>query len=393
MTSQPSSDIYPAFRSGRERIALGLVLLAVLGLPLAVIGVRRLQAAGPARVIELTARLPTADQGGWTPEIITVRRGERVKLRISSEDVVHGFSIPKLGIDVDWIEPGKVTEVEFVADRAGRYGFQCTVWCQLGHWRMRGTLEVVDPEDPVASARDVDPPVTDWVSYGIDIDVEHRGQYFPETMPSSASGAQLWASISSRPLTELVATLPMRQLSPSDLFTYLSPTSARPPAPVPHASHDVGDSGGKVGVTLPELPEAAALAGLTPAQRWDIVAALYAAATTPDWLARGAVLYERDCTGCHGPAGRGDGPGAAALAQPGMQDEPHAGMNMDKPPVDFTDLAAQAGAPNLLYYGKLVRGGMGTSMPYWGTLYTEDELWAVIAHLRSFAFDLADQGS
>ena len=63
-------------------------------------------------------------------------------------------------------------------------------------------------------------------------------------------------------------------------------------------------------------------------------------------------------------------------------------MSMDKPPGDFTDLAAQAGASDLLYYGKLVRGGMGTSMPYWGTIYSEDELWQVIAFLRSFAFQL-----
>jgi mono/diheme cytochrome c family protein len=47
---------------------------------------------------------------------------------------------------------------------------------------------------------------------------------------------------------------------------------------------------------------------------------------------------------------------------------------------------AQAGASDLLYYAKLVRGGMGTSMPYWGTIYTEEELWAVIAYLRSLAF-------
>ena len=71
----------------------------------------------------------------------------------------------------------------------------------------------------------------------------------------------------------------------------------------------------------------------------------------------------------------------------GMEDMP----GMDKPAVDFTDLTAQAGASDLLYYGKLVRGGMGTSMPYWGTIYTEDELWAVIAHLRSLAFQYPPQ--
>jgi mono/diheme cytochrome c family protein len=39
---------------------------------------------------------------------------------------------------------------------------------------------------------------------------------------------------------------------------------------------------------------------------------------------------------------------------------------------------------------KLVRGGMGTSMPYFGTIYGEDELWAVIAYLRSFAWRNVD---
>ena len=146
MPHDPPPDTYSAFRSRRELVALALVLLVVVGLPLAVVASRRMQASGPARVVELTARLPTADRGGWTPEIITVQHGERVKLRISSEDVVHGFSVPKLDINVDWIQPGKVTEVEFVADQPGRYAFQCTVWCETGHWRMRGNYRGHRPE-------------------------------------------------------------------------------------------------------------------------------------------------------------------------------------------------------------------------------------------------------
>ncbi len=386
MPHPPPPDSYPAFRSRRELVALALVLLVIVGLPLAVVASRRLQAAGPARVVELTARLPTADQGGWTPEIITVQRGERVKLRISSEDVVHGFSVPKLGINVDWIQPGKVTEVEFVADRPGRYAFQCTVWCQTGHWRMRGTIEVIDPNDPVASARDVDPPETDWVSAGIDIDGEHPGQFAPTTRPDAANGVLLWSRLSSRPLAELAASLPLRELSPSDLYAYLSSEAA----PEPAATHEAHDGMAMAAApALPALIEATALAELTPARRWDVVAALYVAALPADALTAGAVLYERDCTGCHGVAGQGDGPGAAVIAaQNAAQQGGDHGMDMDRPPRDFTDLAAQAGASDLLYYGKLVRGGMGTSMPYWGTIYSEDELWQVIAFLRSFAFDL-----
>jgi hypothetical protein len=66
-------------------------------------------------------------------------------------------------------------------------------------------------------------------------------------------------------------------------------------------------------------------------------------------------LVQRDCTGCYGPDGREDGPGAA------ISDALNAGQSTDhsratdKPPTDFTDLRAQAGAPDMLCCGKLVR--------------------------------------
>jgi mono/diheme cytochrome c family protein/plastocyanin len=369
------------------------VLLVVLGLPLGVLGFRQqARTAGPERVVELTARLPTAEQGGWTPETITVQRGERIKLRISSADVVHGFSIPKLGIDVDWIEPGKVAEVAFTADRPGRYAFQCTVWCQLGHWRMRGVIEVVDPDDPVASARDVEPPQTNWVASGVDVDADHTGRFAPEQPADAANGQRLWVGLSSRPLTALAAGLELRLLSPSDLYAYLSQDVE---GGVDHqdAAHDSHSAAQMAAMpaALPPLPEAAALAGLSSAERWDIVAAFFFAATSPRLLAASEQLYQRDCTGCHGQDGRGDGPGAAEIAALNAGQSTEHGMAMDKPPTDFTDLRAQAGAPDMLYYGKLVRGGMGTSMPYFGTIYSEDELWGMIAYLRSFAFQFPDE--
>ena len=40
-----------------------------------------------------------------------------------------------------------------------------------------------------------------------------------------------------------------------------------------------------------------------------------------------------------------------------------------------------------LLQGKVLRGGMGTGMPEWGSLYSDQELWAVVAFLRSFTFD------
>jgi mono/diheme cytochrome c family protein len=303
--------------------------------------------------------------------------------------VVHGFSIPKLGVKIDWIEPGKVAEVEFTADRPGRYAFQCTVWCQLGHWRMRGVIEVVDPDDPVTLARDVDPPQTNWVASGVDVDANHTGRFVPERPANAANGQRLWSELSPRPLTALLAGLELRRLSPSDVYAYLSQDAAHVVAHegAAHEDHSAAEMAAMPAAALPDLPEAAALAGLSAAERWDMVAALYFAATSPRLLAASEQLYQRDCTGCHGLSGRGDGPGAAEITVLNAGQSTDHGMAMDKPPTDFTDLAAQAGAPDMLYYGKLVRGGMGTSMPYFGTIYSEEELWAIIATLRSFAFE------
>ncbi len=55
-------------------------------------------------------------------------------------------------------------------------------------------------------------------------------------------------------------------------------------------------------------------------------------------------------------------------------------------PADFTDPSQMLGASDVLLEGKIVRGGMGTGMPEWGSLYTEQDLRDVIAYIRSFTF-------
>jgi mono/diheme cytochrome c family protein len=44
------------------------------------------------------------------------------------------------------------------------------------------------------------------------------------------------------------------------------------------------------------------------------------------------------------------------------------------------------GASTALLDGKIRRGGMGTGMPYWGKIFTDDEIEALIAHLWTFQF-------
>ncbi|MFQ6067130.1 MAG: cupredoxin domain-containing protein [bacterium] len=77
----------------------------------------------------------------YQPNTITVKQGDRVKLKIKSIDVTHGFGLPEFGVNVE-LREGKTVEVEFVADKKGTFNFRCTVFCGLGHGRMRGKLVV-----------------------------------------------------------------------------------------------------------------------------------------------------------------------------------------------------------------------------------------------------------
>ena len=56
-------------------------------------------------------------------------------------------------------------------------------------------------------------------------------------------------------------------------------------------------------------------------------------------------------------------------------------------PVDFTDPTRMLGASPVLLQGKILRGGMGTGMPMWGSIFTEEQIWDLIAYLYSFQFN------
>ena len=84
----------------------------------------------------------TAKKWAFVPNEITVKKGDHVKLRITSIDVTHGFMLPEYGIN-ERIEPGKVTTVEFTADKAGEFSFRCSVMCGEGHRGQTGKLIVL----------------------------------------------------------------------------------------------------------------------------------------------------------------------------------------------------------------------------------------------------------
>jgi len=72
---------------------------------------------------------------GYSPDIIEVNKGDKVKIIIENTDTLHGIRIPDLGIK------GKDV-LEFTADKQGEFTWYCTNMCGQGHMQMQGKLIV-----------------------------------------------------------------------------------------------------------------------------------------------------------------------------------------------------------------------------------------------------------
>lgn len=99
------------------------------------------------------------------------------------------------------------------------------------------------------------------------------------------------------------------------------------------------------------------------------VPADYAGLTNPlgaDAAAAGADVFKVNCESCHGPQGHGDGPAGAAL---------------DPAPKNLPDLAAQVGDDYLFW--RVSTGKEGTSMVAWKGVLTDEQIWQVVAFIRT----------
>ena len=85
----------------------------------------------------------TAKKFEYSPSSIKIKKGVPVVLELTSLDRLHGFNCPKLGVRTD-IEPGKVSRVRILAQKAGVYEFHCDIFCGDGHEDMYGKIIVED---------------------------------------------------------------------------------------------------------------------------------------------------------------------------------------------------------------------------------------------------------
>ena len=292
-----------------------------------------------------------AETGGWSPESVNAVVGQPLRLRLTSDDVLHSFAIGQSEQPPVDVKPGEISEVTLTFDHPGKYTFYCTRWCGINHWRMRGVIEVTGP---TAETEKDQPPL--YVTLGLDIDAPHQADVpLPEARPSAYQGEALGLSLTPF-LLEKDSYLAN---SPAEVFKTLKATPG-----------------------LSELPNQ---------DIWNLVAVIWKNNILSQSLENGRQLYATNCAACHGEQGRGDGVFAAGLAQPTTGD--HSAMTegeMTQQPADFTDTAQMLSASPAHLQGKIIRGGMGTGMPYWGPIFTEEETWDLVAYLWSFQFELED---
>ncbi len=95
----------------------------------------------------------------------------------------------------------------------------------------------------------------------------------------------------------------------------------------------------------------------------------YAGKTNPlgaDAATAGAEVFKTNCEACHGTQGHGDGP---------------AGASLDPKPKNLAELQTQAGDDYLFW--RVSTGKEGTSMVAWKGVLTEEQIWQVIAFVRT----------
>ena len=113
------------------------VWLAVALLAAGARGSVHAQAPAPVSVVVVAQRF------AFDRQEIKVARGQVLDLELHARDVLHGFSVPALGVRSD-IVPGRAAHLRIVARTPGRYVFLCDVFCGDGHARMAGVLIVTE---------------------------------------------------------------------------------------------------------------------------------------------------------------------------------------------------------------------------------------------------------
>ncbi|MFC7070783.1 cytochrome c oxidase subunit II [Halobaculum lipolyticum] len=102
-----------------------------------------------SNITELTAgdldtnAIPQAE--GLEGPVIVVPAGQDLYFTTASDDVLHGFAVPELGLKQDAI-PGQENTIKTVANEPGVYQGYCTEYCGVAHSNMYFSVVVVEQD-------------------------------------------------------------------------------------------------------------------------------------------------------------------------------------------------------------------------------------------------------
>lgn len=113
------------------------VIGSMLSVGMLFTGVKRVQADN-VPVVEITAK-----RFAFSPDKVTLKKGQTVKLRIHSQDVTHGFFLRPLKLDEE-IPAGQTVEVTVTPQTAGTFMPICDHFCGANHGNMNMTIVVED---------------------------------------------------------------------------------------------------------------------------------------------------------------------------------------------------------------------------------------------------------
>jgi cytochrome c oxidase subunit 2 len=122
----------------KENTLLRLHKLLVVGATLAAVAYSISAQSAPSNSVpEFTVK---AQKFEFSPSVITVKRGDHVRLTLVALDAEHGFKLDAFHIDRK-VPKGQAVTVEFTADQAGDFSFQLLALLRNGPRENEGSVD------------------------------------------------------------------------------------------------------------------------------------------------------------------------------------------------------------------------------------------------------------
>jgi heme/copper-type cytochrome/quinol oxidase subunit 2 len=78
----------------------------------------------------------------YEPNVIRLKQGQTVALRLTSTDGEHSLTAPDLGINIV-VQQGETKEATLTADKAGTFTFGCRIPCGPRHMQMMTAGKII----------------------------------------------------------------------------------------------------------------------------------------------------------------------------------------------------------------------------------------------------------